>query len=391
LVLPADEAWSIPQTDVRGTRIGHNPSVSWRCTPLRIRIGLAALAGASLAGAVLAVVFTDAGPQSAAGRAAAVSLLVIQVGSLAWVLDRPERSVVVALAAGLGLRVLCHQFGVLGLSGLSICAFAAVRPPRVSLWALGFMLALAPWAAVSYGAVAGLLAAGGPVVSWSWGELVRAGRERRRGEALGALADERGRIARELHDVVAHNVSLIVIQAVAAQDVFDSTPDQSRDALAAIEAAGRAALVELRRLLNTVRPDREAGGIDPQPGLGQLDALVASVRSAGLSVVVRREGRRVDVPAGVDLSAYRIVQEALTNTLRHARASNAAVTVRYTTAAVEVEVTDDGRGAGGVAETGQGIVGMRERAALLGGTLEVGGTPRGGFRVRAALPLGAAS
>jgi signal transduction histidine kinase len=150
-----------------------------------------------------------------------------------------------------------------------------VRPPRVSLWALGFMLALAPWAALAEGPLAGVIAAGGPVLSWSWGELVRSGRDRRRAEARRALAEERGRIARELHDVVAHNVSLMVIQAVAAQDVFDARPAQSREALAAIESSGRAALVELRRLLNTFRPEREAGANDPQPGLGQLDALVA--------------------------------------------------------------------------------------------------------------------
>jgi signal transduction histidine kinase len=169
-----------------------------------------------------------------------------------------------------------------------------------------------------------VLAAGGPVLSWSWGELLRTRRDRRSVQARRALADEPARIARELHDVVAHNVSLMVIQAVAAQDVFDARPDQARQALGAIETSGRAAMVELRRLVNTVRPDAEADGTDPQPGLGQLDALVTSVRAAGLAVALRREGEQVDVPAGVDLSAYRIVQEALTNTLRHARATRAA-------------------------------------------------------------------
>ncbi len=202
-----------------------------------------------------------------------------------------------------------------------------------------------------------------------------------------AAAEERARIARELHDVVAHHVSLIAVQAVAADDVFDSRPDLAREALRAIESSGRAALAELRRLLGTVRPDAEGDGHDPQPGLAQLDALVTAVRAAGVEVAVRYEGTPVQAPAGVDLSAYRIVQEALTNTLRHARARHAAVTVRYTPAAVEVEVQDDGRGAGGAVEGGHGIVGMRERVALLGGTLQVGPGPRGGFRVRAALPL----
>jgi signal transduction histidine kinase len=195
-----------------------------------------------------------------------------------------------------------------------------LRPPRVSLWALGTMLAVAPWPAVTRGPLAAVIAVGGPVLSWSWGELVRTRGDRRRGEARRAVAEERVRIARELHDVVAHNVSLMVVQAVAAHDVFDARPDQSREALGAIEASGRAALAELRRLLGTVRPDAAPDGHDPQPGLAQLEALVASVRAAGLEVALRYEGEVVATSAGVDLSAYRIVQEALTNALRHARA-----------------------------------------------------------------------
>lgn len=350
---------------------------------------LSAVGLVEIAAAVPVILLTSVGPAGTLGRAAAVALVVVQGGSLAWMRSRPERWMAVTLAAGVGLQALCPHLGVLGLANFALCVFAALRPPRVSLWALGFSVAVAPWVAAGRGALGWLIAVGAPVLSWSWGELLRTGRERRRGVAQRAVVEERARIARELHDVVAHNVSLMVVQAVAAQDVFDARPDQSRQALGAIEASGRAALAELRRLLSSVRPDAEGDGHDPQPGLGQLDALVDSVRGAGLTVDVRREGAPVDLPSGVDLSAYRIAQEALTNTLRHAHASRAVITVRYTPVAVEVDVADDGRGARGALDGGRGIVGMRERAALLGGTLEVGAGPHGGLRVHAALPLGA--
>jgi signal transduction histidine kinase len=340
------------------------------------------------AGVVVVVFVARAGPKAPAARVAVVALAVFQLATLATMRRYPERSMVASLAAGVGLQALWPDLGTLGLANLSMCALAALRPPRVSLWALGFMLALAPWPAVTRGAVAGLIAAGGPVISWSWGELLRTRQDRRRGEARRAVAEERARIARELHDVVAHNVSLIVVQAVAAEDVFDTQPELSRQALKAIETSGRAALGELRRMLGTVRPDSEENGNDPQPGLGQLEALAGSMRAAGLDVSVRVEGEPVALPAGVDLSAYRIVQEALTNTLRHARAGHASVSVRWSPAAVELEVVDDGRGApGGIDGGGHGIVGMRERVALLGGTLSLGAGPQGGFRVDAELPI----
>jgi signal transduction histidine kinase len=183
---------------------------------------------------------------------------------------------------------------------------------------------------------------------------------------------------------------VIVVQAAAADDVFDERPDQARTALRAIESSGREALAELRRLLAAVRPDADENPNRPQPGLGDLDELAAPLRAGGLDVVVQREGGPTELPAGVDLSAFRIVQEALTNTLRHAGATRAEVTVRYDSEAVEVDVLDDGRGAtsGGTPGGGHGLVGMRERVALLGGTLEAGPLPRGGgYRVHARLPL----
>jgi signal transduction histidine kinase len=212
--------------------------------------------------------------------------------------------------------------------------------------------------------------------------------EREREEhARRAAAEEQARIARELHDIITHNVSVMTVQAAAARDVFDTQPARAREALGSIESTGRGALTELRRLLGGVRGGD--GSLAPLPGLARLDDLVAQVRSAGLTVELAVEGEPREVPAGVDLSAYRIVQEALTNTLKHARASNVSVVVRYGTGVVEVEVVDDGRGpAANGGERGQGIIGMRERAMVFGGELRVGPAPGRGFSVHTSIPLG---
>jgi signal transduction histidine kinase len=200
-----------------------------------------------------------------------------------------------------------------------------------------------------------------------------------------AAAEEQARIARELHDVVAHNVSVMVLQAAGGREVIDADPRRAGEALAAIEAAGRDALAELRRLLGVVGDGGAA--MAPQPGLSHLDALVAQVRAAGLEAELELEGDAYDVPAGVELSAYRVVQEALTNTLRHAFARRVWVFVRRREHELEVEVLDDGAGPPATATAGgRGLVGMRERVALFGGDLEAGPRPDGGFRVRARLP-----
>jgi signal transduction histidine kinase len=228
------------------------------------------------------------------------------------------------------------------------------------------------------------------VGAWALGEAARNRDTAIREESRRAVSEEQARIARELHDVIAHSVSVIVVQASAADDVFDERPDQARAALRSIERAGRDALAELRRLLGAVRPGDDASPVLPQPGLDRLDQLAEPLRAGGLEVVLREEGEAAAVPAGVDVSAYRIVQEALTNTLRHARATRAEVTVRYGADALEVEVRDDGTAAADGQADGLGVVGMRERAALMGGTLEAGPLPRGGYRVHARLPLEAA-
>jgi signal transduction histidine kinase len=204
-----------------------------------------------------------------------------------------------------------------------------------------------------------------------------------------AAAEEQARIARELHDIVAHSVSVMVVQAAAADDVFDTRPDRAREALKSIEQTGRSALGELRRVLQGLRPDDAE--LAPQPGLARLDALVGLVSDAGLSVELERQGDLTDLPASVDVSAYRIVQEALTNALKHAHATTARVLVRRTAEVVELEVADDGVGPDEAVSGGHGLIGMRERAALLGGEFRAGAGDGGGFTVRALLPLTGAS
>lgn len=214
--------------------------------------------------------------------------------------------------------------------------------------------------------------------------------EREREEKVRALvAEERTRIARELHDVVAHSVSVMVVQAQAGPRLADD-PQRTAITFESIESSGREALVELRRLLGILRTGDKQLAVGPQPGLASLDALVEQVRHAGLAVELRVGGEQAPLSPGLDLSAYRIVQEALTNTLKHAGAAHAEVVVRYRPSEIELEILDDGSGAPSSANgAGHGLIGMRERAALYGGHLDVGARPEGGYSVHATLPLGA--
>jgi signal transduction histidine kinase len=210
-----------------------------------------------------------------------------------------------------------------------------------------------------------------------------------------AVTEERLRLARELHDVVAHAMSVIAVQSGVGAHIANTQPEEAAKALVAIEATSRGALEELRRLLGVLRQEDEPqGDLAPVPGLADLDSLLAEVSKAGLAVKLRVNGTRPPVPAGVDLSAYRIVQEALTNVVKHAGPAHAQVTIGYRDQDVTVEVTDDGQGAvisgsDGQAGSGHGLIGMRERVAAFGGELEVGPRPGGGFRVAARLPLAA--
>jgi signal transduction histidine kinase len=220
-------------------------------------------------------------------------------------------------------------------------------------------------------------------------------RHEQENEKRRAVAEEQARIARELHDVMAHSVSVMVVQAAAAEDVFDTSPGRAREALRSIESTGRHALAEVRRVLDVVRPVGADGlALEPQPGLSRLGELIGQFRAAGLPVALRIGGAPSELPDGIDLSAYRIVQEALTNSLKHGTGvSQAKVWVRYEPGALGVEICDDGSGApssGSTSETGigRGLIGMRERVALYGGRLLAGPRPGGGFEVRARFPVG---
>ena len=214
----------------------------------------------------------------------------------------------------------------------------------------------------------------------------RAERERETAARIG-IAEERARIARELHDIVAHSVSVMVLQVGAVRHKLPASLAQETEALKDVEATGRTALAEMRRLLGAMREDRDAPDMAPQPGLGSLDALFAQVRRAGLPVELHVEGDPRPLPPAIDLSAYRIVQEGLTNALKHAGASRADVDVRYGAGEVRIEVRDDGRGPAGGDGLGHGLVGIGERVKLYGGEMAAGRANGGGFVLSTRLPV----
>jgi len=207
--------------------------------------------------------------------------------------------------------------------------------------------------------------------------------------AARAVTDERLRIAQELHDVVAHSMGVIAVQAGVGAHVIDTDPREAKRSLDAISVTSRTTLAEIRRLLGVLRADGDSAEYAPAPGLADLGRLVAEIGAAGLPVDVVTLGTPEPIPPGIDLTAYRIVQEALTNVLKHAGPARAEVTVGYEPDVLTLRITDDGRGPGGrTAEGGHGLLGMRERVAVYGGELDVGPRIGGGFRVTARLPLG---
>ena len=203
-----------------------------------------------------------------------------------------------------------------------------------------------------------------------------------------AIADERLRIAQELHDVVAHSMGVIAVQAGVGAHVIDDDPVEAKRSLEAISTTSRGTLAEIRRLLGALRSADDAG-YEPAPGLAEVDGLVKDLAAAGLEVTLRVDGTRGDLPPGVDLTAFRIVQEALTNVLKHAGPARACVTIGYEPGALRLEIADDGRGVDGrPSEGGHGLIGMRERVAVYAGSLDAGPAAGGGFRVLARLPYG---
>src|SRR6059036_1401746 len=199
--------------------------------------------------------------------------------------------------------------------------------------------------------------------------------------------EERARIARELHDVVGHSVSVMTVQASGVRRLLRHDQEREREALLIVERTGREALAEMRRMVGVLRRPEEAPALAPQPSLDHLSRLVDQAREAGLPVELRIEGAAIQLPAGVDLTAYRLVQEGLTNVVKHAQATRAEVLVSYGDSYLEVTVRDDGNGVGNGDGSGHGLVGMRERVSVYGGELDAGPQPGGGYRLRARLPL----
>jgi len=375
---------------------------------LRWRRRLLAVGDAALALALAALAFppTVGAPPPGSDRAVGIALALLQTLPLAWRRWRPLWVLAIVVAAALAAAFAREGGGPAAAVGVLVALYsvAAHCPRRQAAWAgiaTGAVLILPlllgpPGPATGLDAVTILvLVALGWVCGAYVGELRgRAARSRREQELETgrAVAEEQARVGRELHDVIAHTLSVIVIQAGAALDVFDPRPQAARQALGSIGSAGRQALAELRRVLAAVRPQPgQEEDWAPPPGLSGLGELLDRVRATGLDVTARIDGAPVDLPAGLDLAAYRIVQEALTNTLKHARADNAEVTLCYGPAGLVLEVTDDGR-AGAPADRpglarGRGLIGIRERVALHGGTCEAGPRPGGGFAVRVAFPL----
>lgn len=292
-----------------------------------------------------------------------------------------------------------QQILALGVAGYSVAAYGERRNALAGLaaLALGYVIYAAEdrnirsgrtgelWAGAFFGV--GLLAA------WLTGTFVHTSRERRvlharatehQQATAAAIADERSRLARELHDIVSHNLSVVIAQAGGARARGTGADDST---LEKIEQSSRDALVEMRRLLGVLRERDESVSVNPQPGIGQIPALATTVHAAGLPVELELDCDQDGIPPAVQLSVYRIVQEALTNTLKHARATHAHVRIRRQADALVVEILDDGNPISGGNGSGHGLAGMRERVEHFGGELNAGPRPEGGFAVRATLPV----
>jgi signal transduction histidine kinase len=335
------------------------------------------------------VVFRRAYPVAAFAAAIAAGALQVLINSKPNPTDLAIVILLYTLAAYTPRRI--------SITGLAIClagsAAAVVRwmPDRLSMW--DSLL------------VGSIMFAGPSLIAWVFGDSMRYRRAyytnledraarleaERDAQAQIAAAAERARIARELHDVVAHNVSVMVVQADGASYALGSDPDRARQALAAISATGRQALAEMRRMLGVLRRDEDGTepGRAPLPGIGHLGELLEQTRATGLAVSFTVEGVPQPLPDGAALAAYRIVQESLTNTRKHGGPrATAEVTLRYLEDALLLRIADDGRGAAAASDgAGHGLTGMRERVAVYGGWVQAGPRPSGGYHVAALLPL----
>ena len=338
--------------------------------------------------------------ETTGARAGFAALALVSTVALAWRRVRPVTSAVVCMGAMVAGTLLWTYDGLWPVAAIPLSLYSAGRhaPLRGALLVLGLGLAFDflldfDETSSSFGEfLLNFLFILVTLVAVPWGAgvalRVRAGETERR--ALGAVADERRRVAREIHDVVGHALGVIVVQAGAERATLgpDAAPS-TRETLSTIERVGRDALVEMRHLVDLMHPAENGDGARaPQPGLSQMTTLVRDVDAAGLPTAVHVEGRPVSLPPGLDLSAYRVVQEALTNTLRHAGPARAEVTLRYLASALEIDVVDDGAGGGRPApSSGHGLTGLRERVALYGGSMSSGPRPEGGYAVHVRLPV----
>jgi signal transduction histidine kinase len=337
-------------------------------------------------------------------RPGPAAYLLLAAGGVSLLARRryPAPVLAVALAAALGAAALGGAArGVPIAWFVLIAAFVNAvmfrqRAAAIASLVAGYLVSVwPPWLIGTRGhtsAVSALALLAGLITLLSAAELIRARsqravavRNRQAEEARRRAMQERLAIARDLHDVVAHNISVINVQANTALHLMDRQPERAREALTAIHEVSRQALGELRSVLGVLRADGADLPLVPSPGLDRLGELAAHARAAGITVLLKEEGASRPVPAGVDAAAYRIIQEALTNTVRHSGGSTATVRLRYDADALTIEVDDDGRAVHPRRE-GNGVAGMTERARALGGTLDAGPAPGGGFRVLARLP-----
>lgn len=352
------------------------------------------IAAAFVAVSVLLSIGLTEGPER---RAVAVALGAVHAGSLAFRRRWPVGVVVVMAATALLSLPAGVPAVVLGPAVLVAVYTVGARCDLLrSRQVLGGVLVVTAGVVVGNGADAGTVTSNSVALAVAWwlGDRSRRAAAAAEADRLAAaeharraVVDERLRIARELHDVVAHAMSVIAVQAGTGRFVLERSPDVAADALATIERTSRAALQELRRLLTVLREeDVEDTELAPAPGVADLGRLVELTATAGVAVEIDVRGERRALPAGVELCVYRVVQEALTNVQKHARARRAVVTIEYAPTDVGVEVCDDGIGTSAPSTRGHGLVGMRERVALYGGSLETG--PNGvGFRVAARIPI----
>jgi signal transduction histidine kinase len=363
---------------------------------LAAALGIPALASALAAGAyqlvpvtlalVIPLVFRRDYPVAAFA-------IAIAVGGLQVLLDINVTTIDAAIPVLL-YTLAAYSRRRMSVAGLAICLIGSAA--AVARWAPSY-IGLSHWISV------GLVAfAGSSLVAWVLGDSMRYRRgyyaaledraarlERERdAQAQIAAAAERARIARELHDVIAHNVSVMVVQADGASYALDSSPERARQALGAIASTGRQALAEMRRMLGVLRSDEDATGVVPLPGIEQLGELLEQTRASGLAVSFTVQGVPGPLPGGLALAAYRIIQESLTNTRKHGGPqASARVLLRYCEDVLMLQITDDGRGATEADGAGHGLTGMRERVALYHGTLRAGPRPGGGYQVTARLPV----